>query len=101
MNSVPVYEMKNKLSQYLHMVVEEGPVGISVHGKPSFVIQTIEEFDEKSSPKESVADCIQKKMRAIFLDDSDDNDDFDFSVYLDSLRANTYYRPRDLDHLFD
>lgn len=98
MNSVPVYEMKNKLSQYLHMVVEEGPVGISVHGKPSFVIQTIEEFDEKRVPKQSF---YSKSQEIKMLYTLNEDDDFDYTAYFDSIRDRNYFDRPDADHIFD
>ena len=41
MNEIPVYEAKNRLSYYLHLSDEQGPIFITNHGKVSYVIQSI------------------------------------------------------------
>ena len=46
MNEIPVYEAKNRLSYYLHLSDEQGPIFITNHGKVSYVIQSISEFNE-------------------------------------------------------
>lgn len=100
-NAVPVYEMKNKLSFYLHKAQEEGPVFISNHGKPAFIIQTIQDYEEQnnSKPKEKspfeVAAELRKKYGLT-------NEDFaeDLTCFFDSLREKDTLDPRNTEKLF-
>lgn len=101
-NAVPVFEMKNKLSFYLHKAKEEGPVFISNHGKTAFVLQTIEEYEEQNEKRKEeknifeVAADLRKKYGLtdeVSLDDITD--------YFNSLRDHNYYGPEESEHLFD
>lgn len=84
-NAVPVFEMKNKLSFFLHKAESEGPVFISSRGRPEFVLQTIEDYEKltNTAPKEkSLFERIQESRKEYGLED----DDFDFSEHLEKLR---------------
>lgn len=87
-NAVPVFEMKNKLSFYLHKTESEGPVFISSHGKASYVIQTIEDYEElnQTKPEEkSLFEKIQESRKNFGLE----NDDFDYTEYFNNIRDKT------------
>ncbi len=89
-NAVPVFEMKNKLSYFLHKVESEGPVFISNRGKPAFVLQTIEDFEKQTNtaPKEKTLwESIQELRKEYDLED----DDFDFSEHLEKIRKEEAY----------
>jgi len=100
-NAIPVFEMKNKLSFFLHKA-EEGPIFISNRGKPAFVLQTIEDYEKQvnNAPKEKslfeIAADLRKKHGLIESDFSDDITD-----YFDSLRDHNYYGRSNSNHLFD
>lgn len=101
-NAVPVFEMKNRLSYYLHKAESEGPVFISNRGKPAFVLQTVEDFEEqrKSTSKGrslfEVASDLRKKY-GLYDEDFED----DLTDYFDSLRNHNYLGSSDSDHIFD
>ena len=85
-NAVPVFEMKNKLSYFLHKVESEGPVFISKRGKPAFVLQTIEDFEKQSNtaPKEKTIFEAAAELRKKY--GIEDDDPFDFSEHLEKIR---------------
>lgn len=85
-NAVPVFEMKNKLSFFLHQAESEGPVFISNRGKPAFVLQTIEQYEEqlKSSTKEKTLFEAAAELRKKY--GIEDSDPFDFTEHLEKIR---------------
>lgn len=98
-NAVPVFEMKNKLSFFLHKAREEGPVFISNHGKPAFVLQTIEEYEEqnaKGKKEKNIWECIQESRKEYGLE----ADDFDYTSYFEDIRED-YHGREDAEHIFD
>lgn len=98
-NTVPVFEAKNRLSFYLHKADTEGPVFITLRGKKAYVIQSISDYETQKSEvkKESIVERIQKSRKKYGLE----NDDFDFSEFLESIRERGYYGPSDSEHIFD
>ncbi|MCQ2575206.1 MAG: type II toxin-antitoxin system prevent-host-death family antitoxin [Treponema sp.] len=84
-NTVPVYEMKNKLSYYLHKVDEGEQVCISVRGKPAYVIQTVEEVEKQKAGIKQKKSLIEK-MAELRKQYGLENDDFDFSEHLAEIR---------------
>ena len=90
-NAVPVYEMKNKLSYFLHKAESEGPVYISNRGKPAFILQTIEDYEEqiKNAPKEKTLVEAAAELRKKY--GIEDDDAFDFSEHLEKIRKEEAY----------
>lgn len=98
-NAVPVFEMKNKLSFYLHKAETQGPVYISNRGKPAFILQTIEDYEEKvkSAPKEKTPFEVAAEMRKELGIEDDDN--FDLYEFIESIKQDSAfesYRDRQL-----
>lgn len=101
-NTVPVYEMKNKLSFYLHKIDNGERVYISVRGKPTYIIQTIEDYEAATAtaPKEKSILEITSQMRKKYgLTDEDFQEDI--TDYFDSLRDRTYFGPSSSEHMFE
>lgn len=84
MNAIPVYEAKNRLSYYLHLSDEQGPIFITNHGKPAYVIQSLEDYQKvnKELIKKSYSERIQNSRADYGLE----NDDFNYSKYYESIR---------------
>ena len=84
MNDIPVYEAKNRLSYYLHLSDEQGPIFITNHGKVSYVIQSISEFNEarnKFKEEKTIYDHVLEARVKYGL-----SDDIDFEGHLKNLR---------------
>lgn len=97
-NAVPVFEMKNKLSFYLHKV-DEGPVFISNRGKAAYVIQTIEDYEKqiKDAPKEKTPYEVACEIRNEIGLKDDHN--FDLNDFIESIKQDSSsesYRTRQL-----
>lgn len=88
-DAVPVYEMKNKLSFYLHKAEEEGPVFISNRGKPAFVLQTIEDYEKQnnSGPKEKNPEEIAAELRK--KHEIEDTKNFDLNNLIESIKTDS------------
>lgn len=99
-NAVPVFEMKNKLSFFLHKAESEGPVFISNRGKPAFVLQTIEDYEKTDRKEKSVIEILAELRKKHDLSDEDFADE-DLTDYFDSLRDHSYKGPSNPEHLFD
>lgn len=102
-NAVPVFEMKNKLSFYLHKAETEGPVYISNRGKPAFILQTIEDYEEKvkSAPKEKTPFEVAAEMRKEIGLTDEEYGDFDLADFIESKKEDSSsesYRDRELLH---
>lgn len=100
-NAVPVFEMKNKLSFYLHKVEEEGPVFISNRGRPAFVLQTVEDYEKQTqtAPREKTIFEAMAELRQQY---EITEDDFDFSAHLQNIREEEpHYGRESAEHLFD
>lgn len=84
MNAIPVYEAKNRLSYYLHLSDDQGPIFITNHGKPAYVIQSLEDYQKvnKELIKKSYSERIQNSRADYGLE----NDDFNYSKYYESIR---------------
>lgn len=100
-NAVPVYEMKNKLSFYLHKAEIEGPVYISNRGKPAFILQTIEDYEEKVklAPKEKTPFEVAAEMRKEIGLTDEEFGDFDLSDFIESIKESSFsesYRDKEL-----
>lgn len=84
MNAIPVYEAKNRLSYYLHLTDEQGPIFITNHGKISYVIQNLKDYQNanRELTKKSFSERIQNSRVNYGLE----NDDFNYSEYYESIR---------------
>ena len=98
MNAIPIYEAKNRLPFFIHQAETEGPIPISRHNKEVAFIISKEDFEKMSAPKpKSVVDRIRERWEEYGFDD----DDFDFSKHLESLREHNYYGRPGAEHIFD
>ena len=98
--AIPIFEVKNRLSYFLHKAKEEGSVFISNRGKPEFVLQTIEEYEQQiqAKPKEkSLIERIHESRKTFSLE----NDDFDFTSYYDNIKEKIPMTRDSEEHLFD
>ena len=98
MNAVPIFEAKNRLPFFIHKAETEGPVAISRRNKEVAFIISKEDYEAMSVSKpKSIVETIREKLKMQgFFDD----DDFDFSAHLESIKEHYYGRPED-DHIFD
>lgn len=99
-NPVPVFEVKNKLPYFIHKAEDEGPVPITRNGKEVAYIISKSDLDEMKAEqpkKKSLVERLRDNWKKAGLD----NDDFDFTAYLNSLRDHNYYGPAESEHLFD
>lgn len=100
--AIPIFEVKNRLSYFLHKAKEEGPVFISNRGKPEFVLQTIEEYEQQiqAKPKEKslllVTAELRKKHNITESDFTEDLTDF-----FDKLRNHNYLGPSNPENIFN
>lgn len=101
-NAVPVFEMKNKLSFYLHKVEEEGPVFISNRGRPAFVLQTVEDYEKQmqTAPREKTIFEAMAELRQQY--EITEDDDRAIADVFEHLRGDEpYYGRESAGHLFD
>lgn len=101
-NAVPVFEMKNKLSFFLHKVEEEGPVFISNRGRPAFVLQTVEDYEKQTqtAPKEKTIFEAMAALRQQY--EITEDDDLAVADVYEHLRgAEPYCGRESAEHLFD
>ena len=101
MTAVPIFEAKNKLPFYIHKAETEGPVLISRHNQDVAYIISKEDFLELQSSGKKEKSLVQRihDSRADF--GLDDDDDFDYTEYFDSLRDRNYLGRPGADHIFD
>ena len=100
MNTVPVYEAKNKLPYFIHKAEQGNPLAITRHNNIVAYLISKEDFEEftKGGKKEkSLVTRIQERRKEYGLED----DDFDYTEYFDSLRERGYYGRPEGDHVFD
>lgn len=103
-NAVPVFEMKNKLSYYLHKAESDGPVFISNRGKSEFVLMTIEDYEKlkNDAPKEKSPFEVTAELRnkyGILEDES-----FDFNAFIESIKTDSAvldHRAREINYEFN
>lgn len=90
-NAVPVYEMKNKLSFFLHKVDDGEDVFISVRGEPSYQILTIDDVEQlkATAPKEKTPYEVACELRKE-LGIEDDND-FDLNDFIESIKPDSAF----------
>ena len=94
MNAVPIFEAKNKFPFFVHKAETEGAVPVSRHNNVVAYIISKEEYEKiEAKNKKSFVDMIHDDRAKYGLSD---DDDFDFTEYLESLRDPTYYG-RDYD----
>lgn len=101
MNTVPVYEAKNKLPLFIHQAEQGNPLAITRHNNVVAYLISKEDFEEltKGGKKEkSLAERIHDSRYDFGLDD---DDDFDYTEYFDSLRERGYYGRPEGAHVFD
>ncbi|MCQ2242186.1 type II toxin-antitoxin system Phd/YefM family antitoxin [Treponema sp.] len=84
MNAIPVFEAKNRLSYYLHLTDEQGPIFITNHGKPAYVIQSLEDYQKVN--KELIKKSYSARIQNSRADYGLENDDFNYSKYYESIR---------------
>ena len=100
MNTVPVYEAKNKLPLFIHQAEQGNPLAITRHNNVVAYLISKDDFEEltKCGKKEkSLAERMQDRRKEYGLED----DDFDYTEYFDSLRERGYYGRPEGDHVFD
>lgn len=100
-DAVPIFEVKNKLTYFIHKAEKEGPIPISRRGKEVAYIVSKDDLDKlkESKPKEkNIVEEIHDSRVDFGLTDEDD---FDYTEYFDSLRLRDYYGRPDSEHIFD
>lgn len=99
MNAVPIFEAKNRLPFFIHKAENEGPVAISRRNKVVAYLISKEDFDSMQAQKpKSIVDRIHDSRVEFGLDD---DDDFDYTGYFDSIRDRNYFGRPDSEHIFD
>ena len=100
MNTVPVYEAKNKLPLFIHQAEQGNPLAITRHNNiVAYLIskEDFEEFTKGGKNEKSLAERMQERRKEYGLED----DDFDYTEYFDSLRERGYYGRPEGEHVFD
>ena len=100
MNTVPVYEAKNKLPLFIHQAEQGNPLAITRHNNVVAYLISKEDFEEFASggkKEKSLVEKLQEKRKAYNLED----DDFDYTEYFDSLRDRNYFGRPGAEHIFD
>ena len=100
MNTVPVYEAKNKLPLFIHQAEQGNPLAITRHNNVVAYLISKEDFEELTQggkKEKSLAERMQDRRKEYGLED----DDFDYTEYFDSLRERGYYGRPEGDHVFD
>lgn len=100
--AIPIFEVKNRLSYFLHKAKAEGPVFISNRGKPEFVLQTLEEYEQQiqAKPKEKsliLAIAKLQKKHNIYATDFTE----DLTEFFDKLRDHNYLGPTNPENIFN
>lgn len=100
MNTVPVYEAKNKLPLFIHQAEQGNPLAITRHNNIVAYLISKEDFEELTSggkKEKSLVEKLQEKRKEYDLED----DDFDYTEYFDSLRDRNYFGRPGAEHIFD
>lgn len=100
MNTVPVYEAKNKLPLFIHQAEQGNPLAITRHNNVVAYLISKEDFEAFTSggkKEKSLVEKLQEKRKAYDLED----DDFDYTEYFDSLRDRNYFGRSGAEHIFD
>ena len=100
MNTVPVFEAKNKLPLFIHQAEQGEQLAITRHNNIVAYLISKDDFEEltKGGKKEkSLVEKMQERRKEYGLED----DDFDYTEYFDSLRERGYYGRPEGDHVFD
>lgn len=100
MNTVPVYEAKNKLPLFIHQAEQGNPLAITRHNNVVAYLISKEDFEEFASggkKEKSLVEKLQEKRKEYDLED----DDFDYTEYFDSLRDRNYFGRPGAEHIFD
>ena len=69
-----LYEVKNKLSEYVKIAEEGEPVEICKHGQPSVVMVSIRDYNSPKAPPESIFDKFHNRWLAKWGGELDDDD---------------------------
>ena len=100
MNTVPVYEAKNKLPLFIHQAEQGNPLAITRHNSIVAYLISKEDFEDLTKGgknEKSLAERMQERRKEYGLED----DDFDYTEYFDSLRERGYYGRPEGEHVFD
>lgn len=100
MNTVPVYEAKNKLPLFIHQAEQGNPTAITRHNNVVAYLISKEDFEAFTSggkKEKSLVEKLQEKRKEYDLED----DDFDYTEYFDSLRDRNYFGRPGAEHIFD
>ena len=100
MNTVPVYEAKNKLPLFIHQAEQGNPLAITRHNNVVAYLISKEDFEAFTSggkKEKSLVEKLQEKRKENDLED----DDFDYTEYFDSLRDRNYFGRPGAEHIFD
>lgn len=100
-DAVPIFEVKNKLTYFIHKAEKEGPISIS--RRETEVAYTISKNDlnelKENAPKEK--NILEKIYDSRVEFGLTADDDFDYTEYFDNLRLRNYYGRQNSNHLFD
>ena len=100
MNTVPVYEAKNKLPLFIHQAEQGNPLAITRHNNVVAYLISKEDFEAFTSggkKEKSLVEKLQEKRKEYDLED----DDFDYTEYFGSLRDRNYFGRPGAEHIFD
>ncbi len=100
MNTVPVYEAKNKLPLFIHQAEQGNPLAITRHNNVVAYLISKEDFEAFTcggKKEKSLVEKLQEKRKEYDLED----DDFDYTEYFDSLRDRNYFGRPGAEHIFD
>lgn len=100
MNTVPVFEAKNKLPLFIHQAEQGNPLAITRHNNVVAYLISKEDFEAFTSggkKEKSLVEKLQEKRKEYDLED----DDFDYTEYFDSLRDRNYFGRPGAEHIFD
>jgi len=100
MNTVPVYEAKNKLPLFIHQAEQGNPLAITRHNNVVAYLISKEDFEAFTGggkKEKSLVEKLQEKRKEYDLED----DDFDYTEYFDSLRDRNYFGRPGAEHIFD
>lgn len=100
MNTVPVFEAKNKLPLFIHQAEQGNPLAITRHNNVVAYLISKEDFEALTSgekKEKSLVEKLQEKRKEYDLED----DDFDYTEYFDSLRDRNYFGRPGAEHIFD
>ncbi|MBR1640213.1 MAG: type II toxin-antitoxin system Phd/YefM family antitoxin [Treponema sp.] len=101
MNTVPVFEAKNKLPLFIHQAEQGNPLAITRHNNVVAYLISKEDFEEFASGGKKEKSLVERIHDSRAEYGLDDDDDFDYTEYFDSLRDRNYFGRPGAEHIFD